>query len=189
MRDSRASKHGGDRRYCADNGVACVSVIFLEHRHGPGVSVIDRRDLCGLKCNAMQDPIEVLLHHRPCFGAALLDDIFDQLEVKLASGVHLAVVQALRCRLLKLWNRDTTSLIAASVDAEPVPPLAPASDRSARTSSRKSSSLLPRSASSSSSNCCSSRQCKISCVGPDVPEDEERALAITGSDARRSHAG
>ena len=126
----------GDWCPCADYSVTRASVVFLEHRLG--VSAIDQRDLCGLKhLNRVQDPIVVLLYHRPCFGVALLDNILDQLEVKLASGVHLAVVrvQASRCRLLKLWNRDTTSLIAASVDAKPVPPLAPVSDRSARTSS------------------------------------------------------
>jgi hypothetical protein len=118
MRDSRVSKHSGDWCYCANNSVARTSVIFLKHCHS--VSIIDWCDLCGLKCNMMQDPIKVLLHHRPCFSTALLNNIFDQLEVKLASGVHLAVIQALHCRLLKLWNKDTTSLIAASVDAEPI---------------------------------------------------------------------
>jgi hypothetical protein len=177
----------GDRRCCADNGAARASVMFLEHRCG--VSVVDRRGLCRPRCNAAQGPIEALLHHRPCFGAALLDDTLDQLDVKPASGIHLAAVQASRCRLLKLRNRDTASLMAAPVDAEPAPPLAPASDRSARTSSRRSSSLLPRSPSSRPSSCCSSRRRKTSCVGPDVPEDEGRALAIAGRSARRPRAG
>ena len=67
----------GDRHYCADNSVARVSVIFLENCLG--VSIIDWRGLfCGLKClNAVQDPIEVLLHYRLCFGMALLDDILN----------------------------------------------------------------------------------------------------------------
>ncbi len=70
----------------------------------------------------------------------VMSEVFNwQLEVKLTSGVHLAVVQASRCRLLQLCteqsHRDMTLLIAASVDAEPVPPLAPAFNHSACTSS------------------------------------------------------
>ena len=79
--------------YCVDNSVACVSVVFLEHCLG--VSAIDQCDLCRLKClNMPQDLIEVLLYYYPCFHMGFLDDILDQLDVKLASGVHLAIVQA-----------------------------------------------------------------------------------------------
>ena len=133
-----------------------ASTMPLEHRCS--VSVIGRRGLCRPKCNAAQGLTQALLHRRPCFGAALLDDVLDQLEAKPASGTCLAAVQASRWRLLKLWNRDTASLMAASGDAEPAPPLAPASDRSARAPSRKSSSLLPRSASSRPPSCRSSRR-------------------------------
>jgi len=78
-----------------------ASVVFLEHRLG--VSAIDWCDICGLKClNRVQDPIEVLLYHHLCFGVALLDNILDRLEVKLTSGIHLAVLPALRYRILQL---------------------------------------------------------------------------------------
>ncbi len=59
-----------------------------------------------------------------------------QLEVKLTTGVHLAVIQGMDSKprtaeLLQLCteqsHRDMTSLIDASVDAKPIPPLAPAS--------------------------------------------------------------
>ena len=112
-----------------------IRASMMPLKHCCGVSVIDRHGLCRPKCNAVQGPTQALLHHRPCFGVALLDDVLDQLEAKPASGTRLAVVQASRRRLLKLWNRDTASLMAASGDAEPAPALALASDRSARTPS------------------------------------------------------
>ena len=37
---------------------------------------------------------------------ALLNDILDQLEAKLTSGIHLAVVQASHCRLSQLCMED-----------------------------------------------------------------------------------
>jgi len=89
-------------------------VVFLEH--GLGVSAIDGCDLCRLKClNRVQDLIEVLLYHCPCFGIALLDDTLHQLELKLASSNHVSVVQDPHCRLLELCTEQRHDLIDSCI--------------------------------------------------------------------------
>ena len=56
----RSLESHGNWCYCADNSVACVSVVSL--KHCLGVSTIDWCDVCRLESlNAAQDQIKVLL--------------------------------------------------------------------------------------------------------------------------------
>ena len=112
-----------DRCYCADNSIPRVSMVILEHR--PGITAINRGRHRRLKClNTTDNTIEVLLYPCACLGMALLDNILNKLEVKLTSGVHLAIIQATRHRFLQLRAEQRVSI-------EPGPSLAPASNRSA----------------------------------------------------------
>jgi len=79
-----------DRCYCADDSIPRVSMVILEHR--PGITAINRGRRRRLKClNTMDNTIEVLLYPCACLGMALLDNILNKLEVKLArasTGYH-----------------------------------------------------------------------------------------------------